>query len=162
MRGPYFDDLVLGQEFLSGRRFITEADVVLFTSLCGLHSPLFNDEEVARKNGYKGKIVPGPLILAYSVGLTEELTHETALAALGFDKLRFLSPLYQGDALAVRSTIKVLRASSSRPNTGIVTMHHSVVTADGALAAEYDRTLLYGSREYFSTISNTISHTAQV
>jgi acyl dehydratase len=149
VRGRYFDELAVGEVFHSPRRTITESDVVVFASLAGLRSPLFHDETFARRHHFGRRIVPGPLTFAYSVGLTEELTYGTVLAAVGFDEIRFHRPVFHGDTIEVRTEICAMRPSRSRPGTGLVTMRHTVGEADGDTVAEYLRTLLYGSEAYF-------------
>ena len=150
MRGSYFDELHVGDVFVSRRRTITEADIVLFASLANLLSPLFNDDIFAKEHHFQGRIAPGPLTFAYSIGLTEDISHGTALAALGFDGVRFHKPVYPNDTLYVRSEVRELRESQKRPETGVVTMHHDVFNQHGTLVAEYLRTLLYGTRAYFA------------
>lgn len=148
MRGRYFDELTVGDLFESRRRTITEADVVLFASLAGLLSPLFHDETFAQQHQFGRRVAPGPLTFAYSIGLTEDLTHGTALAAVGFDEIRFRQPVHPGDTIEVRSEVVELRASRSRPETGIVSMRHTVLNQDAAVVAQYLRTMLFATRAY--------------
>jgi acyl dehydratase len=61
MTGRYFGELSIGEESMSGGRTITKTDVVISCSLCGLNNPLFLDEEFARKAGFGGRVIPGPL-----------------------------------------------------------------------------------------------------
>lgn len=148
MRGPYFDELAVGQQFTSRRRVVTETDVVLFTNLAGLLSPMFTDREHARAQGFDECLVPGPLVLSYSVGLTEDITHETVIAALAFDELRFERPVHPGQAIWVVSTVDTLKRSSSRPTTGIVRMRHEVWSNAGHQACSYFRTMLYATSDH--------------
>ena len=82
MVGKYFDELEVGDQFTSPRRTVTEADVVIFTSLTGLLNPLFTDEEFAREKGLGGRVAPGPLTISYAIGLTDELVFGTVAAVL--------------------------------------------------------------------------------
>lgn len=143
MRGPFFDELHVGQEFMSRSRVITQTDVVLFANLAGLLSPMFTDRDHARAQGFEDCLTPGPLLLAYSVGLTEDMTYETVIAALAFDELRFHAPVHVGQSIWVETTIRELRRSTSRPGTGVVTMDHLVRKTGGGAASTYTRTLLY-------------------
>ncbi|MDP7469286.1 MAG: MaoC/PaaZ C-terminal domain-containing protein, partial [Dehalococcoidia bacterium] len=77
MTAKYFDELKEGDQFHSTRRTMTEAAIVLFTSLAGLFNPLFVDEVFAKEKGFGTRIAPGPLTMTFALGLTEELVDGT-------------------------------------------------------------------------------------
>lgn len=130
------------EEFVSRRRTITEADAVLFTSLTGIVDPVFTDEIFARENLFGGRVVPGPMIMAYAMGLTDELGYGSVVAALGIDNVRFRSPVRPMDTIQVHSAVAMTRPSESRPEHGIVTLRHTVVLQDDRTAQTFERTLL--------------------
>lgn len=135
------------EEFVSRRRTITEADAVLFTSLSGIVDPVFTDEIFAREQLFEGRVVPGPMIMAYSMGLTDELGYGSVVAALGIDNAKFTSPVRPTDTIQVHTTVAETRASRSRPEFGIVTLRHRVVLQDGREAQTFERTLLVRRNE---------------
>lgn len=130
------------EEFVSRRRTITEADAVLFTSLTGIVDPVFTDEIFAREQLFGGRVVPGPMIMSYAMGLTDELGYGSVVAALGIDNVRFMSPVRPQDTIQVHSTVASTRPSESRPELGIVTLQHRVVLQDERVAQSFERTLL--------------------
>lgn len=130
------------EEFVSRRRTITEADAVLFTSLTGIVDPVFTDEIFAREQLFGGRVVPGPMIMSYAMGLTDELGYGSVVAALGIDNVRFRSPVRPQDTIQVHSTVASTRPSESRPELGIVTLQHRVVLQDERMAQSFERTLL--------------------
>lgn len=130
------------EEFVSRRRTITEADAVLFTSLTGIVDPVFTDEIFAREQLFGGRVVPGPMIMSYAMGLTDELGYGSVVAALGINDVRFLSPVRPQDTIQVHSVVASTRASESRPELGIVTLQHQVVLQDERVAQSFERTLL--------------------
>ena len=130
------------EEFVSRRRTITEADAVLFTSLSGIVDPVFTDEIFAKEQLFEGRVVPGPMIMSYSMGLTDELGYGSVVAALGINNARFTSPVRPQDTIQVHTTITEARPSQSRPELGIVTLRHRVVLQDGREAQTFERTLL--------------------
>jgi acyl dehydratase len=130
------------EEFVSRRRTITEADAVLFTSLTGIVDPVFTDEIFAREQLFGGRVVPGPMIMSYAMGLTDELGYGSVVAALGIDNVRFMSPVRPQDTIQVHSSVASTRPSRSRPELGIVTLQHRVVLQDERVAQSFERTLL--------------------
>jgi len=142
MQGKYWDELEVGQEFLSHRRTLTEADVTLFTCLAGLLNPLFTDEVFAREKGFGSRVAPGPLTVSIAMGLTDEILFGTATAALGVDKVRFTAPVRPGDTLQVKTTVVDKRLSTSRPDRGPVTVRHEVFNQDGKQVCVFERTLM--------------------
>lgn len=142
MRGKYFDELKVGDTFVSPRRTITETDMVIFTSLTGLLNPLFTDEEFARERGLGGRIVPGPLTVCFALGLTDGLVYGTATAALGLDNVRFPAVVKPGDTIRIKTTVANRRESASHPDQGIVSFRHEVYNQRGATVCTLERTLM--------------------
>jgi acyl dehydratase len=130
------------ERFVSRRRTVTEADAVLFTSLTGIVDPVFTDEIFAREQLFGGRVVPGPMIMSYALGLTDELGYGSVVAALGIDNVRFTAPVRPQDTIQVHSTVAATRPSESRPELGIVTLRHQVVLQDERVAQTFERTLL--------------------
>lgn len=143
MRGKYFDELKVGDEFVSPRRTITEADIVLFTSLAGLMNPLFTDEEFAREKGFGTRIAPGPLTVCFALGLTDEISYGTAAAALAINNVRFSAPVKPGDTIGVKTTIVDKRESASRPDRGLISLHHDVYNQRREQVCTFERTLMF-------------------
>ena len=60
-RGMYFSEFQVGAEFVTGRRTITETDVVMFAGLSGDFNPLHTDAVFAEKTPFKQRIAHGML-----------------------------------------------------------------------------------------------------
>ncbi len=142
MTGKYFDELKAGDQFHSPRRTMTETAIVLFTSLAGLFNPLFVDDVFAREKGFGSRVAPGPLTMAFALGLTEELVEGTTTAALGIDNCRFTAPVLPGDTISVRTTVVEARPSTSKPDKGEVTLRHEESNEKGQGVCTFERTLL--------------------
>jgi acyl dehydratase len=110
------------QEWTSRRRTITQTDGVLFTSLTGINDPVFTDEVFAREQLFGTRVVPGPMIMAYAMGLTDDLGYGSVVAALGINNAKFVSPVKPEDTVHVRTRVALARRSESRPDSGIVTL----------------------------------------
>jgi acyl dehydratase len=65
----YYEDVEIGEEFVSQTRTITESDVVGFAALSDDWSELHISEEFARKAAYGRRIAHGLLGLAITEGL---------------------------------------------------------------------------------------------
>lgn len=140
----YFEDFedAAQDEFTSRRRTITQTDGVLFTSLTGITDPVFTDEIFAREQLFGTRVVPGPMVMAYAMGLTDELGYGSVVAALGINNAKFISPVRPDDTIQVKTRILLTRRSDSRPDTGIVTLGHEVVNQDSVTVQRFERTLL--------------------
>ena len=147
MQGMYFDELEVGRELTSPRRTVTEADIVFFTCLTGLLNPLFTDDLFAKEQGFGTRVAPGPLIVSFAIGLTDELVYRTVSALLGIDKVRFISPVRPGDTIWVKTTVLDKRESASQPDRGPATMKHEVQNHKGETVCTLERTAMFLKRQ---------------
>jgi len=137
--GWYFEDFEVGQTLTTLGRTITETDLVNFVTFGGLFEELFINAEFAKKNSlFKGRVVPGLLILVVAEGLYVQSgrTHH-ARAYLGLDELRLLAPVICGDTISMRATVEAARPSKSRPDTGVLTLSHKVANQNGVDVISY-------------------------
>jgi len=108
-----YDDLSEGDELESLGRTVIDADVLLFIGLAGIKLPIFMDEEYCKKHTKSGRrMVPGPLILSFASGMIVDLIGPTTLSGLGWDKIRFETPLHPGDTIRTRLRIEAKRDTS--------------------------------------------------
>ncbi|MBI2862048.1 MAG: MaoC family dehydratase [Chloroflexi bacterium] len=143
MKGKYFEELGIGQEFLSDQRTVREDEQRSFVTLARLDNPLFTDEEFARSQGYGGRIVPGPMTVCFALGLTDELGQGTVLAALALDNVRFKAIVRPGDTLQVRTVVADKQESRSKNDRGTITLRHWVYNQRGEEVCSFQRTLLF-------------------
>jgi acyl dehydratase len=71
-----------------------------------------------------------------------DTTFGTTLANLGMTDVQFPKPLFQGDTVKVRTTVRSKRLSKSRPNEGIVNFYHETINQDGVVCATCERAAL--------------------
>ena len=107
-------------------RTITEPDVVLFAGLSGDFAPVHMDEEYARKAALGQRVAHGVLTVAFMSTAASKLTTACAertgplgptALSLGFDKMRFLKPVFFGDTLTTTYTVEAIDASRAIPRT---------------------------------------------
>ena len=69
--GKTFEEFRPGDHYSTGRRTITEHDILTFVNLVGLTEPLFLDLEFIRNQSLYGeRIAPGSLTFGMAEGLT--------------------------------------------------------------------------------------------
>lgn len=144
MPGLYFEEFSVGQTFDHPlRRTITEADNVLITTLTHNPAALHLDAEYMKTTEYGEPIVNSCLTLSLMVGISvNDTTHGTAVANLGWDKVRFPKPLFHGDTIRIATEVTAIRESKSRPDNGIVTFIHRAYNQHDELVGECERTAL--------------------
>jgi acyl dehydratase len=141
MAGLWFDELFIGQTFDHPiRRTVTETDNVLFTAMTHNPALLHLDEEYMKGTEFGARIVNSAFTLGLMVGISVgETTLGTAVANLGWDEVRFPTPLFHGDTVNVTTEVIALRDSKSRPDAGIVTFLHKAFNQKDQLVASCKR-----------------------
>src|SRR5262245_30230880 len=96
MKGITFEDFHPGDRFETGRRTMTEHDIMQFVTLVGLTEPLFLDMEYVRKESLFGeRIAPGSLTFGMAEGLTVQtgIIHGTGMASVGSERRKICGPV---------------------------------------------------------------------
>jgi acyl dehydratase len=114
----YFDDYKPGTVRETLGRTITETDFVIHAGQTGDFYPHHMDAEWCKTQPFGQRIAHGTLIFSVAVGMTAGEINAEAFS-YGYDRLRFLKPVFIGDTLRVRVTIKDKRDAKS-PRHGIV------------------------------------------
>jgi acyl dehydratase len=66
----------------------------------------------------------------------------TTVANLGMTDVRFPKPVFHGDTLKARTRVVSVRASKSRPDTGLVEFEHTGLNQRGEIVAVCRRTAM--------------------
>ena len=137
MAGLYFEEFHEGQMFEHAMsRTVTEMDNVLFSTLTMNPQPLHLDEEFARGTEFGQRLVNSIFTLGLVIGMTVgETTLGTTIANLGMSSVEFPKPVFHGDTIRARSTVRSVRASRSRPEAGVVEFEHLGVNQRGETVA---------------------------
>ncbi len=105
-----FDELSVGDTFYTPSREVTLADVEHFAQFTGDGFYAHMDENAAKASPFfEGRVAHGYLVLAFAAGLFVKPELGPVLANYGLDDLRFLEPVYPGDTIRVRLTVKEKR-----------------------------------------------------
>ena len=94
----YYEDFDVGDRIRSIRRTISEGESMLFNSLVMDHHPYVSDCEFAEEEGVFGKrLVAGTMVFSYGLGLAA--TNCLNAFSYGYDRLRFIKPVFIGDTI---------------------------------------------------------------
>jgi 3-hydroxybutyryl-CoA dehydratase len=106
VRGTTLDDIPLGLSAVFSRT-VGESDVYLFAGITGDIDPNHLDEEFCKTTSFGRRIAHGALIVGYmSTGSMLVLQwFDRPMVSAGFDRIRFIKPLYIGDTITVRYEI---------------------------------------------------------
>jgi acyl dehydratase len=140
MKGKTFEEFSAGDRYETGRRTITEHDILQFVSLVGLTEPLFLDIEYIRKESlYGDRIAPGSLTFGIAEGLTVQtgLIHGTGMAFAGLERMRLFGPVKVNDTIQVEIEVLDSKPLPARGG-GIVRYRQWVKNQRGETIMEYD------------------------
>lgn len=130
-----FDDLVVGDEWESPGRTVTETDVVLFAGLSGDYNPLHSNHELSISGPFGRPVAHGILGLAIATGLISHAPRVDTMAFLAILEWRFLLPIAFGDTIQVISQIEALEPQA-RGRRGVVTWHRRILNQKAQVVQE--------------------------
>jgi acyl dehydratase len=139
-KGIPFEGWSAGQKITTRGRTVAEADIVSYVNTVGYTESLFLDMEYLRERGHDKRMAPALLTasIADALFIQTGVLHDYAVALLGIDNLAARAPVYAGDTLRVEVEVTEARASSSRPDRGVVASHQRVINQSGEVVLEYD------------------------
>ncbi len=145
MAGKYFDEFVVGDEFLTPSRTITETDVVMFAAMTGDYNELHTSEEFTKNSQFGKRLVHGLLGLSISHGLLFRLGlfEGTAIAFLGIESWKFEAPLFFGDTIRVKVKIEEAKASRSKPDRGVVKFFLQILKQDETVVQSGYKSIMF-------------------
>jgi len=143
----YFEDIQVGDEYVSPGRTVTEADIVAFAGLSGDYNVLHTDAEYMKTSIFGERIAHGLLGLSISSGLGSRAVVRpfATIAFLGLH-WRFKGPIKIGDTIKVRMRVSD-KKETSKPDRGIVTLQRSVLNQRGEVVQEGDTELMIERRK---------------
>ena len=154
MAGLYFEEFYVDQKFEHPwGRTITESDNMMFSCLTLNVQPLHIDADFASRTEWGKPLVNSLFTLGLMIGMTvNDTTLGTTVANLGMTDIRFPKPLFHGDTIRVRTSVKSVRESKSRPKAGIVEFEHIAVNQHKEVVAICVRQALMHKRSVLDTV----------
>ena len=114
---------------------VTETDVYLFGGITADYSQMHFNEEFMKKTMYGTRIVHG--ILTFAIGCTastkiqEQVKSPVPSASYGYDRLRFIKPVFFGDTLPCKYTVEFIEEETNKtfPKLEVFNQHGDIVLA---------------------------------
>jgi acyl dehydratase len=145
----YYEDIVIGKRLRSIRRTISEGESMQFNNLVLDMHPYVADEIFAKQEGLFGKrLVAGAFVFSAGLGLVA--TNCVNAFSYGYDKLRFIKPVFIGDTIY---TIKTdLDKQPKYKDMGLYRASYEIFKNEGELVlyCEHIQTVKYKHPEHFA------------
>ena len=115
MGGRTVDDISVGLS-TSFTKTVSESDVYLFAGITGDLDPNHVDEEFCRGTSLGHRVAHGALIVGYMSAASSRILEDfdRPMVSAGYDRIRFLKPVYLGDTIRVDYVITSLDAKRER------------------------------------------------
>jgi acyl dehydratase len=131
----YFEAYQVGATRSTFGRTMTETDFVVHAGHTGDFFPHHTDAEFMKTQPFGQRIAHGTMVFAIGVGLTASRVNPVAFS-YGYDRLRFIKPVFIGDTIHTRLTIAKKEPDPKRADHGrvwelteVLNQHSEVVLA---------------------------------
>lgn len=102
----YFQELNTGEEWVTHKRTVTEADIVNFANVSWDHFYAHTDHTSLEGTVFEKPVAHGYFILSAAAGLFVDPAKGPVLLNYGLEECRFLKPVYAGTTIGVRLICK--------------------------------------------------------
>ncbi|MBL7698416.1 MAG: phenylacetic acid degradation bifunctional protein PaaZ [Chitinophagaceae bacterium] len=102
----FFEELRIGDAVITGKRTITEADIVNFANVSWDHFYAHVDHTALGGTIFEKPVAHGYFILSAAAGLFVDGKKGPVLLNYGIDECRFIKPVYAGTTIGVKLTVK--------------------------------------------------------
>ncbi len=147
----FFEEYALGETRETTGRTITEADIVLHAGQTGDFYPHHMDAEWCRTQPFGQRMAHGTLIFSVGVGMTAGAINPHAMS-YGYDRLRFIKPVFLNDTIRSRVTIREKRDHPKKYDYGFVVEALEVTNQHGETVLVADHVLLVRRKPAVDTV----------
>ncbi len=136
----HFEELRIGETWVTHGRTVTEADVVNFAGISGDFFYAHMDDAAAKASLFGRRVAHGYFVLSAAAGLFVDPAPGPVLANYGLENLRFVKPVYPGDTIRARLTCKQKTAKDTvdgQVPQGVVAWDVEVTNQDSDPVAIY-------------------------
>ena len=141
----YYEDFALNETRQTSTRTISAEDIDFHAKESGDFFPHHMDEAWCNTQPFKHRIAHGTLIFTVAVGLTADLINEVSMT-YGYDRLRFIKPVFINDSIQVTVTIKE-KKEHRKPGHGLVTELVECFNQQGELVMVCEHLLLVQKKD---------------
>lgn len=147
--GLFYEDFVVGETINhSLSKTIFESDNNFFSLLTMNHHPVHTNIDYAQKSQHGQLLVVGTLVFSLIVGMTVPDISGKAIANLGYENIKHLSPVFINDTLYARTKILSKRESESKKDRGLIYVETTGYNQQGTDVISFRRDVLVKKREY--------------
>jgi acyl dehydratase len=110
--GFYFEDFSVGQKIVTGKRLISEADIMDFARLSGDDNRIHTDAEFSKTMPFGKQIAHGLLGLSIASGLAWQtgMMDGTVIAFREVQDWKFVKPVFIGDTIRAELNTTEIKA----------------------------------------------------
>ena len=139
----FWEDVEIGKLFQSGDRRIHQSDIDAFGDVTGDFHPLHSDAEFCKGTPYGRPIAHGLFGVSLMEGLKNQLKlyDKTSIGSLGWDKIRFLKPMFAEDTVHLEISF-ISKRETRKPDRGVVVEKIQLKNQDGELLSEAEHATL--------------------
>ncbi len=139
-KSVFFDDYELGSKRITLGRTITETDFVVHAGHTGDFFPHHMDAEWCKTQPFEQRIAHGTMVFSIGIGLTASEINPEAFSK-GYDRLRFVQPVFIGDTIHAEVRISE-KSASKKPGYGTVIEHVEIINQKGNVVLVCDHILI--------------------
>jgi acyl dehydratase len=152
----YWDDYEVGERFTTLGRTLTNADIRMFIGATDASHPAHVDAEYCKRHPFGKMTVPGALTIGVVDGIVVRYLVPAGLklAHYGYDKIRFLKPVYPGDTLSLRA--EVIGKREKNDEFGLVFFRYDVLNQDGDVVMVVDDVQMVERRSAGPSLPNAM------
>ena len=142
-KGRWFEDFVVG-EIIKHRpgRTILESDNTWFTLLTNNNHPIHFDYHYASKTQFGKPLVNSALTLAIVTGMSVEDVSYRSIANLEWSFIKLPNPVFIGDTIHTKVTIKEKKDDPKRPQFGQVVEACEIINQNDKVVCYSEHILL--------------------
>jgi len=138
----WFDDYAVGEVIDVPGSYVMDADRMVAFAQEFDPQRFHVDPEAARDTIYGGLIASGWHTGAVLMKLLATTLGPASLGSPGGRELRWLAPVRAGDELRLRITVLDAKASTSKPDRGVVTCRHELCNQAGEVVMSFEPAMM--------------------
>ena len=151
-KGRVYEDFEVGDVYQHPLgRTVTQTDNIWFTLLTMNPNPIHFDAHYSAQTEFGRPLVDSTFTLALITGLSVADVSQNGIN-LGWDEVRLLHPVFEGDTLYAQSEVLSKRESRSRPHMGIVQVKTTGYNQDGVPVMTFKRSIMVYKRGHVPEI----------
>lgn len=115
----YFEELEIGESYVTHKHTVTEADIASFAQVSGDNFYAHVDATSLEGTLFTGRVAHGYYILSKAAGMFVDPRKGPVLLNYGLDECRFTKPVYPGTTIGVTLTVKEKIGQEKRDETDV-------------------------------------------